>query len=121
MRANFKLLATIAGATLLTSAAVSADVVQSDWGKVHRLLVHETEFGGCLAMMTDNSLETKSGGACTNWISFSCTGELNDEDTALRMFESAQIAFLTGREIRVDVDTTRKHNGHCMAVRFDYR
>jgi|GEM_PF-2926550 len=121
MRAKFKLLATIAGAALLTSAAASADVVQSDWAKVERLLIHETNFGGCLAMMAGDSLASKSGGACSNWISFSCTGELNDEDAALRMFESAQIAYLTGREIRVDVDTTRKHNGHCMAVRFDYR
>lgn len=120
MRAKFKLLATIAGAALLTSAA-SADEVRSTWTKVDRLLIHETEFGGCMAMLSNDSLTSNSGGACTDWVAFSCTGELNDEDTALRMFEAAQIAYLTNREVRVTVDSSRKHRGHCVAVRFDFQ
>ena len=35
------------------------------------------------------------------------------------MYDSAQLAFVTGRRVRVWVDDTRKHNGFCFVTRID--
>ena len=77
-------------------------------------------FGGCMAALdvapADSGLNCPVG---SKWVTFSCTGEHATEADGLRMYDSAQLAFVTGRRVRVWVDDTRKHDGHCFASRID--
>lgn len=88
--------------------------------RVTRTLAAAEAFGGCMAALdvspSDSGLNCPVGG---RWVTFSCTGEHASKADALRMFDSAQLAFVTGRRVRVWVDDTRKHNGHCFASRID--
>jgi len=77
-------------------------------------------FGGCMAALdvapSDSGLDCPAG---NKWVTFSCSGEHTTRSDALRMYDSAQMAFITGRKVRVWVDDTRKHNGFCFVTRID--
>lgn len=53
------------------------------------------------------------------WVTFSCSGVHTSKSNALRMYDSAQLAFVTGRTVQLWVDDTRNHNGHCFVSRID--
>ncbi|WP_411359012.1 hypothetical protein [Pseudidiomarina salilacus] len=110
---------TIAALSVASFTAV-ADLHRSNWTTVQTLLVHDTEFGGCMARLAV-SMKDVSGGICGDWVAFSCTGELNDVTTAQRLYESVQIAYLTQKEVKIQVDDNRQHNGHCVATRIDFQ
>ena len=88
--------------------------------RITRTLAAADGFGGCMAALdvapSDSGLHCPVGG---KWVTFSCTGEHAAKADALRMFDSAQLAFVTERPVRVWVDDTRKHNGHCFVSRID--
>ena len=88
--------------------------------QVTRILAGEdTKFGGCMAAL---SVRPSSEGLDCNagsWVTFDCAGEYVSKSAALRMFDAAQMAFLTERKVRVHVDDSRKHNGHCLVTRID--
>ena len=87
---------------------------------ITRTLAAADRFGGCMAALdvapSDSGLNCPVG---SRWVTFSCTGEHATKADAMRMFDSAQLAFVTGRRVRVWVDDTRKHNGHCFVSRID--
>ena len=88
-------------------------------GEVRRTLtVADDRFGGCMVALSvspsDEGLDCSS-----SWVTFSCTGTYTSKSSALRMYDSAQLAFVTGRTVRVWVDDSKKHNGHCFASRID--
>jgi hypothetical protein len=88
--------------------------------RITRTLAAADAFGGCMAALdvppSDSGLNCPVGG---RWVTFSCTGVHATKADALRMFDSAQLAFITGRRVRVWVDDTRKHKGHCFVSRID--
>ena len=88
--------------------------------QITRTLAAGEGFGGCMAALdvspSDSGLNCPVDG---KWVTFSCTGEHAAKADALRMFDSAQLAFVTGRRVRIWVDDTRKHNGHCFVSRID--
>ena len=99
-----------APASALT-AEVAAEVTRT-------LTVSDERFGGCMAALSVPPSE--EGLDCqTKWVTFSCTGVYASKSSAQRMFDSAQMAFVTGRSVRVWVDDEKKHNGHCFADRVD--
>ena len=53
------------------------------------------------------------------WVTFDCAGEYVSKSSAARMFDAAQMAFMTDRTVMVVVDDTRQHNGFCLAERID--
>ena len=77
-------------------------------------------YGGCMVALdvspSDSGLDCPVG---AKWVTFSCSGEHATKAEALRMYDSAQLAFVTGRRVRVWVDDTRKHSGHCFVSRID--
>ena len=95
--------------------ATTAQVV----GEVRRTLtVADERFGGCMVALSVSPSD--SGLDCdSKWVTFSCTGTYTSKSSALRMYDSAQLAFVTGRTVRVWVDDTKKHNTHCFADRID--
>lgn len=88
--------------------------------RITRTLVAADAFGGCMAALdvapSESGLDCRAG---SKWVTFSCTGEHAARSAALRMFDSAQLAFVMERRVRVWVDDTRKHNGFCFVSRID--
>lgn len=101
-----------------SSFGAAADTVRTDAVNVEAMLVHDTEFGGCMARLSVD-LRQLPGSTCGEWVSMDCKGDFLDPDTSARMFEAVQIAYLTNRQLRVEIDQTRRHNGHCVAKRID--
>ena len=77
-------------------------------------------FGGCMALL-DVDVAAVSGLNCTNWVSFSCSGEYNSKDIAYRKLDIAQKSEVTGHKAIFFIDDSKKHNGHCYAYRVDSR
>lgn len=106
------------------SSVAQANVVRLPWANVVDTLVNDGgTFGGCLARINVNISSIAPGcpGANASYVAFSCTGELQSEDAANRLFDTAQMALLTNRQIRFEVDTNKKHNGYCVATRAEIR
>ena len=93
---------------------------------VRTLVTTETDddgnmrFGGCMVLLdkspTTEGLECENNG---EWVAFSCSGDFTSKSNAMRMFDSAQLAFMAKRRVRIWVDDTRQHNGWCFASRLD--
>ena len=96
-----------------------ATTLQLDAKVTRTLAADEQKFGGCMAYLTvspaGEGLDCNTG----NWVTFSCSGVHVTKSSALRMFDSAQMAFLMDRTVRVTVDDSRKHNGWCLVERID--
>ena len=89
-------------------------------GKITRTLASDEEsFGSCMAWLTVSPMSEGLDCSADNWVTFSCNGEHHSKSSARRMFDSAQMAFMTDRRVRVVVDDSRKHNTRCLAVRID--
>ena len=79
----------------------------------------DSTLGGCGARLA-HELRAETGANCPdNWVSFSCDGTHTSRSDAMRLFDSAQLAFVTGRRAVIFVDDERKHNGYCLAYRVD--
>ena len=97
-----------------------ATTVSMDSRITRTLAAADGSFGGCMAAL--DAAPSESGLDCpvdSKWVTFSCTGLHTTVADALRMYDSAQLAFVTGRRVRVWVDDTRKHDGFCFVSRID--
>ena len=84
--------------------------------KVESILVSEDLFGECMARLADSPSVALP--LCKpDWVSFSCGGPFADELTSARMFDVAQVALLTNRDVKVHVDDMKQQNGYCFAER----
>ena len=85
------------------------------------LASEEARFGGCMARLAEE-VNAATGLDCErDWVTFSCVGEHTSKSSAMRMFDSAQLAFVSGRGVVVEVDDARKHDGFCFVQRIDVR
>ncbi|MCY3818984.1 MAG: hypothetical protein OXH52_06410 [Gammaproteobacteria bacterium] len=110
--------AALAASVLLTVPvqAATAEVV----AEVRRTLtVADDRFGGCMVALSVSPSEEGLDCPMSKWVTFSCAGTHTSKSNALRMYDSAQLAFVTGRKVRVWVDDAKKHNGHCFVSRID--
>ena len=105
-------------AVVLLTSPVQATTAEVE-GEIKRTLtVADDRFGGCMVALSVSPSE--EGLDCqSNWVTFSCDGTHTSKSKALRMYDSAQLAFVTGLTVKVWVDDTKKHNGHCFANRID--
>ena len=75
-------------------------------------------FGNCMAYL--NQPLRPLGVDCPDqWVTFSCSGDIVPRSEAKGLFETAQIALATGKDVRVYVTDSAKHNGYCFANRVD--
>ena len=110
--------AALAASMLLTVPAQAA--TEEIVAEVRRTLtVADDRFGGCMVALSVSPADKALDCPTSKWVTFSCTGTHTSKSSALRMYDSAQLAFVTGREVRVWVDDTKKHNGHCFVSRID--
>ena len=89
---------------------------QGMWAAVTRTLSDAENFGGCL---TELSIAPANIGLdCKGrWVAFSCTGAFAPRDAANRSFDMTQIALVSGAQVWLVIDDTKKHNGYCFAER----
>ena len=83
------------------------------------LTVADDRWGGCMVALSVSPADKGLDCPAPAWVTFSCSGEHTSKSKALRMYDSAQLAFVTGRTVRVDVDDSKKHNGYCFVSRID--
>lgn len=99
----------------------STAAVQSFEATVTRTLsAADGNFGGCMVALSETPSD--HGLNCPvdkNWVTFSCSGAHASKASAMRMLDAAQLAFVTGRSVRVWVDDSRTHNGFCFVTRID--
>lgn len=107
-------------ATSETHAQDSTITTMSLTTTVNRTLASgDGRLGGCAARL-GHSLQEETGLNCPdNWVTFSCNGTHTSKSDAMRLYDSAQLAFVTGRRAVVWVDDQRKQNGFCFASRVD--
>ena len=95
-----------------TTESVKAEVRRT-------LTVADERWGGCMVALSVSPSESGLDCPANKWVTFSCTGTHTSKSNALRMYDSAQLAFVTGRTVEVWVDDTKKHNGYCFVDRID--
>ena len=116
---SVKFIAAALSMSVLLTAPAQATTAQVV-GEVRRTLtVADERFGGCMVALSVSPSEEGLDCPTSKWVTFSCTGTHTSKSNALRMYDSAQLAFVTGRTVRVWVDDTKKENGHCFVNRID--
>lgn len=106
---------------LMLPLVPSAAAIESFEATVTRTLsVADERFGGCMVALSvapsDQGLDCPAG---QRWVTFSCSGTHTSKSSAMRMLDSAQLAFVTGRSVLVWVDDSKTHNGYCFVERID--
>lgn len=110
----FKKLIRVSSATLLlVSASAFAGIGYIDGAKVTRVLTSESRLGGCIAELSKD-IATVLPSCPRNLVTFSCTGELgNSRALANSNFQTAQLALVTGYDVRVRIRDNQTVNGFC--------
>ena len=86
--------------------------------KVVKLLVDDTDFSECMAFLS--APISGSGTSCPgSWVAVGCDGRFGSKSNAAQRLSALQLAYVTGRNVRVFVDDTKKANGSCYATRVD--
>ena len=93
-------------------ARMSAEVVRT-------LAAEDGRYGGCMAQLGESIAEATGLDCPGRWVTFGCSGELVSKAEARRLYDAAQLAFVSGRRAMVLVDDGRKHDGYCFASRID--
>lgn len=87
---------------------------------VTRVLTDSENYGGCMAMVSPGPEAPALGLSCLgSWVTFSCDGTFNSKSIGNSKLSAAQLGLVTGVDIIVGVDDTKKHNGYCFATRVD--
>ncbi|MDP5137878.1 hypothetical protein ORJ04_18150 [Rheinheimera baltica] len=117
-----KILAAAALAIGLSGIA-QAEIVMLPWAKINFSTLDSNNYGGCMIRI-DQRIDGLTGGQCKSlsngaFLVFSCTGELQDYDIANKLFDTAQMAQVLNKNVRLYVDTNLRHNGFCTVNRLD--
>ncbi len=98
-----------------TNYAAAANIAAS---VVRTLVADQNRWGGCM-ILTDQDFSSYGLDCPSRWVTFSCNGTFTSKDVAYRMFDSAQMAYALGKRVLIEVDDSKKHNGHCYGSRVD--
>ena len=100
------------------ATGLQAQVESIDAKITRTLVVADDDWGGCAVSLSVSPADEGLPN-CSKWVTFSCSGVHASKSNALRMFDSAQMAFALGKTVRVWVDDQRTHNGFCFVERID--
>lgn len=117
------LLGAAAALVMGISGAANSAIVQLPWANVDFSTVDSNNFGGCMVRINQR-IDTVTAGECPSrsngaFLTFSCTGEVQEYEKANKLFETAQMAQALSKQIRFTVDTNLRHNNYCVIVRAD--
>jgi hypothetical protein len=117
--------ASVVIAALFTLGNAEAKSVRTIYGKVTDIIATDGAiYGGCAVKVNYDIRKYSSscsGAATGSWVTFSCSGQLQDAETGKFLFEQAQIAYLMNKTIRFDVEDSKKHNNFCLVTRTDMK
>ena len=116
---SIRLVAAAFAMSLVLTAPAQAATASFEAEVKKTLAVADDRWGGCMVALSVSPSDHGVDCPATAWVTFSCSGEYASKSNALRMYDSAQLAFVTGRTVKVWVDDTKKHNGYCFASRID--
>ena len=111
--------AALAATALLAGASVFGAEARFQALVERTLAAEDSLFGGCMASLSVAPHTEGLDCRTQPWVTFDCAGEHVSPSAALRMFDVAQVAQLTRREVMLIVDDTRKHGGFCLVRRID--
>ena len=103
----------------LPFAAAQAAEARMSTGVVRTLASEDGSYGGCMAQLSESIAEATGLDCPGRWVAFSCSGEHVSKAEAMRLYDAAQLAFVSGRRAMLRVDDARKHDGYCFAPRID--
>lgn len=110
----------VLGFSTLSMAPASAAVASFQATVTRTLATADDSFGGCMvALSVSPSDEGLMCPVDRRWVTLSCSGTHTTKANALRMMDSAQLAFVTGRPVQVWVNDAKKHNDYCFVERID--
>lgn len=108
------------GCSTLSLAPARAAVASFQATVTRTLATADDSFGGCMVALSVSPSD--EGLLCPvdrRWVTLSCSGAHTTKGNALRMLDSAQLAFVTGRSVQVWVNDEKTHNGYCFVERID--
>ena len=120
-RSKFKVAHVVGAALVLLAlpAALQAAQARMTTNVVRTLASEDASYGGCMALLQDSVMEATGLDCPGRWVTFSCAGEHTSKATGMRLYDSALLAFVTGRQAMLVLDDERKHNSYCFASRID--
>lgn len=105
------ILATAANLSLAASAKFDA--------YIDRMITDDVNFAGCLAKLSPGP-ETQGLDCSRFFVTIDCSGQLgSSKSLAAQKYSSAQLALVTGAQVKVVVVDTMKANGYCYLQRID--
>ena len=120
-RSKFRVARVVGTAMVLLALPTALQAAQARMTSniVRTLASEDASFGGCMAQLRDSVMEATGLDCEGKWVTFSCAGEHTSKATARRLYDSAQLAFVTGRRAMLTLDDERKHNSYCFVSRID--
>ena len=117
------LIATVFSVGALVYSPSPAEAQTSRWvTQIDRLMVDSEYFGGCMAALTvPPQAQPGYEGCSATWVTLDCEGLINTKSEGAAKLSAAQLAYVTGKEVQVQVYAQRKINGYCWARRVDNR
>ena len=108
----------IVGLALATLIVVPTVVMAGAFwksGKITRILTDSKYYGKCMISIPFSAYSGCNG----NWVSLDCEGKYLDKGDGDRMLNVALIAQNMDKKVSVKIDSSKKHNGYCVATRVD--
>ncbi len=101
-------------ALAMSTGAMAAKVTYT--GKVENIRMEDNALGQCAIVMVP-SVDSQISG-CNRWASLDCQGKYTSKDKAMRKLSTAQLGFVTRRNVRITVDNSAatKHGTACLVT-----
>ena len=86
-------------------------------GKIKEILVDDSRFGGCMVWVVPGPETLALDNACKSaYVSLDCAGDFGTKSSGQAKLQAAQLAYVTEQSINFYVDSTKQHNGFCVAT-----
>lgn len=86
-------------------------------GTIKEILVDDSRFGGCMVWIVPGPETLTLDNACkSSYVSLDCAGNFGSKSSGQAKLQSAQLAYVMGQSINFYVDSTKQHNGFCVAT-----
>lgn len=106
------------GLVLMLFSQVALSATAQYWSVVGRVIIDDTNQGGC-SILTTPGPQVTGLNCANNFVSLDCVGRDKSKSIAKDMLATAQMGMVLGKYVRIVVDDVNKHNGLCTARRMD--
>ena len=99
---------------LFVSAQAVSQAVNIEFGTVKRIMIDDTRFGGCAAVISPGP-QTVAPSCADNWVTFDCQANFAEAGStkagARDKLQAAQLALVTGKQVIVRINPDLTANG----------